>query len=288
MGAGTMLGDNIKMEIGSGIFQQGQILNVDDTLSDNYGALIMAYGVAGQVGWRTRPDMPFIESADLRLYRNGPDNLRETYIRHTQLDGSGLLIQAEVDVLSHNLLSATDDDTLEIETGIAGDLQTMFVTGATAVSVDLVYKDLAYILFNVPGLTSGVAMNPDMETTAQLYGRVKAEHYFANARATPSLGLGLMQPATYTTGDGTFVQYSERDKEQVPEDQAPAAILSGVAGVQFDMSNSVVLLGEVLYTVDNNQSEFVQTEDNPEGERLAAPWEERNILGVNLIMRARF
>ena len=107
---------------------------------------------------------------------------------------------------------------------------------------------------------------------------------------TPSIGVGLMQPATYTPsgGEGTFVQYSERDKEQVPSDQEPAAILSGVAGVQVDISDSVVFLSEVLYTVDNNQSEFVQTEDNPEGARIAAPWEERNILGVNLILRARF
>lgn len=287
-GAGLMVGDNLKLEAGSGIFQQGQILNVDDTLSEHYGALIMAYGGAAQVGWRSRSDMPFIESADLRLYRNGPEFARNTYIRHTQLDGSGVLMQGEINVLSHNLLSATNDDTLVMETGIAGDLQTLFVRGGTSLAIDLVYKDLAYILFNVPGLTSGVAMNPDMETTAQLYGRIKAAHYFANARTTPSIGLGLMQPATYTTSDGTFVQYTERDKEQVPSDQNPAAILSSVAGVQVDMSDSVVLIGEVLYTVDNNQSEFVQTEESPEGDRIAAPWEERNILGVNLIMRARF
>ena len=140
-------------------------------------------------------------------------------------------MQGEINVLSHNLLSATNDDTLVMETGIAGDLQTLFVRGGTSLAIDLVYKDLAYILFNVPGLTSGVAMNPDMETTAQLYGRIAA-HYFANARTTPSIGFGLMQPATYTTSDGTFVQYTERDKEQVPSDQNPAAILSSVAGVQ--------------------------------------------------------
>ena len=35
------------------------------------------------------------------------------------------------------------------------------------------------------------------------------------------------------------------------------------------MSDSVVLIGEVLYTVDNNQSEFVQTEESPEGDPAA-------------------
>ena len=50
----------------------------------------------------------------------------------------------------------------------------------------------------------------------------------------------------------------------------------------------VVIVGEVLYTVDQNQSEFVKTDDNPEGIRVAAPDNEQNVLGVNIMMRARF
>jgi hypothetical protein len=154
--------------------------------------------------------------------------------------------------------------------------------------VDVVYKNLAYILFNVPGLTSGVAMNPDMAQTPQLYSRLKASHYFASAHIAPTIGIGLMQPATYDTSSGTFVQYTEREKEQVPSGAEPSAILSGLAGVQVDMSKSVVIVGEVLYTVDNNQSQYVQTSDHPEGERVAAPNVERKVLGMNLMMRARF
>ena len=159
---------------------------------------------------------------------------------------------------------------------------------STSFGVDVVYKDLAYILFNVPGLTSGVAMNPDIEQTAQLYTRAKASHYFEGAHFAPSIGVGWMQPATYKTSSGTFVQYTERDKEQAPDGAEPAAILSAIAGVQIDMSKSVVIVGEALYTVDNNQSEFVQTEKHPEGRRRAAPDVEQNVLGMNLMMRARF
>jgi hypothetical protein len=50
----------------------------------------------------------------------------------------------------------------------------------------------------------------------------------------------------------------------------------------------LVLVGELLYTLDNNLSDFVATEDNPEGERVLAATEERNQLGFNLIMRSRF
>jgi hypothetical protein len=64
--------------------------------------------------------------------------------------------------------------------------------------------------------------------------------------------------------------------------------MSGIAGVQVDMSKSVVVVGEVLYTVDPNQSEFVKTDENPNGIRITAPKNKQNILNMNIIMRARF
>ena len=287
-GAGTEIGDNLKLEIGVGSFQQGQIQNVDYTTSTLYGEIINAIGYAGQFAWRSNVDLKWIESADLKLYRNSPDFVRDTYINHRSLDGFGVLVQGEINRLSHNLLDPVAGNTTTIETGTAADLQTIFVNNNTSLGLDLVYKDLAYILFNVPGLTSGVAMNPDMSQTAQLYGRMKASHHFASAHIAPTIGFGWMQPATYETSGGTFVQYTERDKEQVPQGQDPSPIMSGIAGVQVDMSKSVVVIGEVLYTVDPNQSEFVKTDANPNGIRVPAPDNEQNVLGVNVMMRARF
>ena len=97
-----------------------------------------------------------------------------------------------------------------------------------------------------------------------------------------------MLPATYETSGGTFVQYTAFDKEQVPDGQEPSPILSSVAGVQVDLSPSTVFVGEVLYSVDNNLSDFVQEEGSLEGRRVSAPVEERQALGFNLMIRSRF
>jgi hypothetical protein len=288
VGGGIQPTDNLKLEAGAGSFEQGQIQNVDFTTSTLYGELIKAFGYSGQIAWRSTDAIDWIESADLKLYKNSPEFVKDSYISHRQIDGVGVLVQAEIDRLSHNLLDPVNGDSTVIETGTAGDLQTLFVVDSTTIGVDIVYKDLAYILFNVPGLTSGVAMNPTMDQTPQLYGRLKASHYFESAHIAPSVGVGMMQPATYSTSGGTFVQYSERDKEQVPRGQEPAPILSGLVGVQVDMSKSVVIVAEALYTVDNNQSEYVKTEKHPKGDRVLAPYEERAVLGMNVIMRARF
>ena len=97
-----------------------------------------------------------------------------------------------------------------------------------------------------------------------------------------------MQPATYQTEGGTFVQYTAYDKEQVPEGNDPVAILSVVGGMEIDISKSTVAVGELLYTVDNNLSDFVQSEDGLGGTRVLAPENERQALGFNLMMRSRF
>lgn len=287
-GGGIELFERLRLEAGAGSFDQGQILNITDTSSELYGAPIQATGLCAQIAYRTNPEIDFITSADLRLYRNAPDFVKDSYIYHRTLDGVGVLVQAEANVLAHNLLDPDTESSTVVEVGRAGDVQSLLLWGSTNVGVDLVYKDLPYILFNIPGLTSGVALSESIATTPQIYGRMHISHFFPKAHTTPSLGVGLMQPATYTTQDGTFVQYTERDKERVPDGQAPAAILSGVAGVQVDMTPHVVLVGELLYTVDNNLSEFVESEDDEAGERVPAPANERNALGMNLMMRARF
>jgi hypothetical protein len=171
---------------------------------------------------------------------------------------------------------------------MAADIQTRLAFAGTLVDLDLVYKDLPYILFNIPGLTSGVSLPEAMETTPQLYGRLKVSRYFADWNMAPSLGFGLMQPASYKTGDGTFVQYSERDKEGVPSKNNGATnIMAVVLGNQLDLSKSMIAVGELLYTIDQNLS---KVSENAAGELVRVPESKpvQNAIGFNLMLRARF
>ena len=286
-GAGMQVG-NMLFEVGAGLFQQGQLENVPDASSPLYGRMISAYGLSGQVGWRSSDDIDFIQSGELRLYRNAPEYMRDTYISHGSHDGFGMLVQAEANLLGHDLLDADLDNATITETAMAGDIQTVFLLDNTEINIDFVYKDLPYILFNIPGLTSGVSLPVDMVTTPQLYWRAKVSHYLPELNFAPSIGVGLMQPASYTTSDGTYVQYSERDKEGVPADHDAATnILAAVAGGQLDISNSMVAVGELLYTIDNNLSK-VEADSNGDLIRVPESDAVRNALGFNLMLRARF
>ena len=121
-----------------------------------YGEIITALGFSGQISYRTRTDMRFLQSADLRLYQNKPEMMKDGYITHTDVDGFGALFQAEVNSLQHNLLDPLNQESTTIESALAADVQARVGFNTTFLEVDLVYKDLAYILFNVPGLTSGL------------------------------------------------------------------------------------------------------------------------------------
>ncbi|MCB9761920.1 MAG: hypothetical protein H6739_18985 [Alphaproteobacteria bacterium] len=288
-GAGlNLLNDRLKLEAGLGSFQQGQIINVRDTSSPLYGEIISALGTSGQISYRSTNELPFIQSSELRLYRNAPEFMRDTYIRHRQLDGFGWLVQAEVNRLTHNLLDPDNEAQTVLESALAGDVQAFLIFRTTEIFVDFVYKDLPYIVFNVPGLTSGTAISETVTWSPQLYTRFKVSHYFPNARLTPSFGIGVMQPAAYTTSDGkTFVQYTERDKEAVPDGQEASDILGSVLGLQVDVTPSTVVVGELLFTKDANQS---RVEEASDGVRLRVQEDPEviNALGFNLMLRAHF
>lgn len=288
-GAGIEVADKVKVEAGAGYFQQGQLENVPDASDPLYGQLIHAYGLSGQVAFRSTEELRFIQSAELRLYRNAPEFMRDSYISHRQLDGFGILVQAEVDRLSQLLLDpdATGSTALAWQNALAGDVQTVVVFNSTQIGVDLVYKDLAYILFDIPGFTSGWGIPETVETQPQLYGRFTVSHYLEKAHLTPSFGVGMMQPASYKTDGGTFVQYSSRDKEGTPEGQDALNILGAVLGAQLDVSPSVVVVGELLYTQDYNQSKVA--DDGAGGTiRVIEDDERLRALGFNLMLRARF
>lgn len=285
-GLGGELGKHLRVEGGFGSFQQGQLDSVTDTSSPLYHTMINAIGGCGQISLRTTENLEFITSNELKLYRNTPDFVKDTYISHRQLDGFGVLIQTEANVLAHNLLDPANTGSSLVETAVAGDLQALAVAGSTELGVDLVYKDLAFIVFNVPGITSQVGIPDTMQTSPQMYARGKISHYFEKAHVTPSLGFGYMKPASYNTGDAWYVQYDAGTVRHVPDGQTPADILSSVLGVQWDVSRSVVGVGEVLYTLDNNESVSV-SEDGANTYASADPLV-RNRIGFNILMRARF
>jgi len=305
VGLGGEIGEHLRLEAGGGDFQQGQLSNVQDTQSPLYNAPIFAAGGSAQIAFRTNPDLDYIVSNELKLYKNHPDQVRDTYIRHRSLEGTGLLVQAEGNYLVHNLLDFDAVDATVVEPAFAGDIQTLLVSGTTEVGLDLVYKDLSYIVFNVPGLTSGYAVSDSLDTSPQIYLRAQAAHHFPKVHLTPSVGAGYMIPASFgTADDGYTVVYrgstdsstaaatgstsgSNSSQMAVPDGQRPAALLSAVGGLQWDISMSTVAVAEVLYTLDNNQSVSVGDEDGAASDVLA-PANVRNALGFNLMIRARF
>ena len=289
-GGGVSLGKLVRLEVGAGSFQQGQLVNVKDVTSALYAAPINAIGGSAQLGVRSTEEMAWVSSNELKLYRNAPEFMRDSYINHREVDGVGVLVQAEANYLAHNLLDFDNAGDSVVETAFAGDVQATLGFGTTEIGADFVYKDLTYILFDVPGLTSGYSLPGSYEVTPQIYGRLRASHYFPKARLTPQLGLGIMQPATYGNAEyGFYVVRDETDRSHVPAGQAPAALLSGVAGLQVDISKSMVAVGEVLYTIDNNVSDFqASEEDGTGGEYVPAPEEWRNQIGMNIMVRARF
>jgi len=65
------------------------------------------------------------------------------------------------------------------------------------------------------------------------------------------------------------------NRYNVPDGQLPTALLSSVAGLQWDISPSTIAMAEVLYTLNNNESEYTSEARKYD----PAPANERNQLG---------
>ncbi len=286
-GIGGEIGSHLRLEGGVGSIQQGQLDSVTDASSPLYHTMITAAGACAQISVRTTDKIDYVVSNELKLYRNSPDFVKDSYISHRHLDGTGLLVQAEANALEHNLLDPANTGNTLVEKAFAGDMQALVVHGDTELGVDLVYKDLAFIVFDVPGITSQVGIPTTMQTSPQMYARGQVTHYFEKAHLTPSLGVGYMKPASYNTGSAWYVQYDASTVRHVPDGHTPADIMSGVAGIQWDISKSVVGVGQLLYTLDNNESVAVTGTDGS-NTYASADALVRNRLGFNLMLRARF
>ena len=100
--------------------------------------MINAIGGCAQISVRSTDKIDYIVSNELKLYRNSPDFVKDTYISHRHVDGVGLLVQTEANVLAHNLLDPANTGSSLVEKAVAGDLQALTVIGTTEIGVVLV------------------------------------------------------------------------------------------------------------------------------------------------------
>ena len=160
---------------------------------------------------------------------------------------------------------------------------------------DFVYRDLSFILFNVPAFTPYYAFPDDAEVQGQWFVDVGADYNIAALHMTPGFTLGYMQPAAYTgdttgagvAGTNTVVVRRQGDFEILPAGEDPFDILSVRAYDRVELSDMMTLIAQVTYTLDNNFTRL-QTSEGGFPERVFDDETVTNQLSFAVMIQSRF
>jgi len=283
-------GDSLKLnyDVSGGYFSRGTFQQ------DPFRATaLQAFGVSQRV--QLTKDTRMGLSPDLRLLVNDPERRRQvTGVPNYQGDW-GFGVGAEFTTLWQTLIDANDPSQAAFDNAITAGVfaQGRFLRNLR-VGLDVVYRDVSFLVFNVPGLTPYLSFVEDTIRTPQIYGALWADYYFEKAKVTPGIVFGLMQPASFAaatdaTGQRKLQVIREANDYELMPDGTEAAftVLSIKGSVKWHLSPIVALIGEVSYTQDFNVSRVVTNADTGVGERVLDDAMAQR-LGVNLLIQASF
>lgn len=289
------VGNMWAVEVNGGIFDSGinpkQGVQGEEVVSGGISARISAFSEGFQ------PE----SSIDYRLYRNNDDSFEasnyflrkpknyEQFTWRASIEGNWLTqTLASFEVLG---------ETKRVD-AFAGALRADFYIGKLAMNVDLVYRDLYFILFNVPSLDPFYALPNDSESTPEIMFAVKGEYWIESANLLPSLQFAIQKPASYRGRVSETINPSELmggqqtvaviDSSTIvafPGGNEPKEVYSLKFALRWDLSDMLSLIGEINYDYDRNQlGRKKDTVDFTAQYYMRDP----HVLGLGIFAQARF
>ena len=273
------------------------------------GNVTLAYHLGGVVGKRL----------DLRMYyedpdRNpiaGPEDYASDFGFDIAIEGA-LLVQTLEDPDRYGSTTNEYSKAFQLSSGVRW--------RSLRVHFDTVYRDLTYVVWNVPGFVPNQALpdNADLSKSGpfsflpealsgEWFGVLSADYFlqFAGSMGlTPAITVGLLLPATYmSTQEGITTQgpfpaaQSEGLQKTVVrgsssgdwntlrpgDDEMPVLLVK--FDLRYNLSRNFSIIGELSYANDANYS---QVEIDPQGHAQREYLEESHIIGLGVVSELAF
>ena len=292
-GFGLDFRKSILWEVNGGIFEKG-VFPPQSYDSQIAGETIESHGASTRLTWRS--GLPIGDSVDFRLYRRDMEAAREATKKEEYGPGFSHMVSSEVTYREQMMLDWDDPETTLYQPAMAGDVNTKFKFGHVRMHGDLVFRQLAYVLFDVPGLAPFYALPDDATVTDEWFVAGGIDYHFEAAHLTLGLVGGYKHPATYqgatdlpeiANNQNIVVVRDVGDLEILPAGEDAFDILSIKPTLRFDLADGFSLLSEVQYTIDKNRTKY---EDDGGGvaTRVLEADNVTSVVGFSLLVQARF
>jgi len=279
---------NLRFDVGAGYFQQGTF-----DLDDVRGRHVYTYGASGRVVWHEK--MPVPQSVDFLLYRNDPMAPMILFAPEKyDANQRAWSVSAEGDFLEQHLKDFDVSGGVKDQPAYAAALQGVVRAGYLRLSATGIYRNLNYVVRNVPGFIPFETLPANAHTDPELFGALAVDYYLAKFRLTPGIAGGVQLPSTFRSefNDGglpasrTIVVRAQGDESILPYDADRTPIIQSRISLRWDLAEFLWAVVWLQYVRDNNGT-LVVTDPN-EGTASLRVFQSPDRLGAALSLQARF
>jgi len=288
-GLGIDFSKQVRLDAGAGYFQQGRF-----DLEDVRGRPVYTYGSSARLV--VHDNMPVPRSVDFLLYRNDPNKAMVLFAPEKYTPGEvAWSVSAEASALGQRLKDFDQAGSLKDQVAMAAALQGVLKAGYLRLSATAIYRNLNFVVRNVPGFIPFETLPKDAQTDPELFGAVTADYHLKELHLTPGIGGGLQAPSTFrsqfdagggTPASRTIVVRQQGDESILPYNKDRTPILQARASVRWDISEILAMVAWVQYVRDNNGTLVVR--DPSEGTASLRVFQSPDRLGVGTALQARF
>jgi hypothetical protein len=278
----------LRLDADGGYFQQGRF-----DLDDVRGQPIYTYGGSARVV--VHHDMPVPQSVDFLLYKNDPFAPMVMFAPE-KYDPKMLAwsISAEGDLIDQHLKDFDVAGETKMQPAIAAALQGVVRAGYARFSATGIYRDLNYVVRNVPGFIPFETLPSNTKTDPEMFGSLSADYYISKYHLTPQISGGVQLPSTFKSefSDGgvpasrTIVVRSQGNESILPYDSDRTPIYQARISLKWQLSS---MLGATIWGqfVRDNNGTLVE-QDPTEGTASLRVFQSPNRIGAGLSMQARY
>ncbi len=191
-GLGIDITPMIHFDVNGGLFDRGK-----NEAEDVLGKPVVLYG--GSLQLVVHDGIPVGSSIDYALYRNDPDSIARLFKKESYPSGVSWLVSPELTMIAQTLKDPNAPGATRTQLGFAGDLNVRVKIDTLRLELDVMARDLAYILHSVPSLPTYWDFPDSYQTTPELFAALGGDFYFPDSQVTAGLTVGLDRPATLTT-----------------------------------------------------------------------------------------
>ncbi|MSP16210.1 MAG: hypothetical protein EXR73_06280 [Myxococcales bacterium] len=289
-GAGWDVTPLLHVDVNGGLYDRGK-----NEAEDVLGEPVLLYGASAQVA--LHQGMAVGSSIDYALYRNEPAGIARLFRKESYPGGVSWLVSAEATSLYQTLKDPSATGSTRTQPGFAADLNARVKVDHTRFKLDVMVRDLAYLLHSVPSSPTYWDFPDVYVDKPEVFASAGADHHWPARGVTAGVTVGVDLPATLETPtpvdlagnqttSTTRVFRNEATQSVLPEGEGVALAVAVKASARIDFGDAFAALADIYYAYDPNTVRYDRSdrEDNFTTARFA----NFDQLGFNVTLQARF